>query len=141
MLVKCPKCGSDDTYASALYMGWRCQNPECNNVFQIDEAAVDKPSTERKTKTKASSTKSPKGNEQNLKLQVGDFDGGGNRLAFREKIKDIYYDIWETPGGRKYIVGIPKTDSGGKVIGRFTYYTDAIKCLRTYGYEGEDKQP
>jgi len=135
MLVKCPKCGSDKVYASALYMGWKCENPECGVIFQIDEANVEKSASEKKAKS--TKTKSSEKKETQLVMKVGDKDNAGNTLVFRDQINGVVHDIWESKSKRKYTVGIPKTDQSGKVIGRYNDYDAAFECIRNLGFTGK----
>jgi hypothetical protein len=105
-------------------MGWVCE--DCSKVFDFSECESSK-EKEKTTKSKSAKTKEP-----SLVLKIGEADKTGNILLFRDKINGILYDVWENKSKTRYIVGIPRTDNTGTVLGRFKTKQESDAFLESF---------
>jgi hypothetical protein len=105
-------------------MGWVCE--DCGKIFDFSECESYK-EKEKTTKAKSAKTKEP-----TLILKVGEADKQGNILIFRDKINGVLYDVWANKSGTRYIVGIPRTDNTGTVLGRFKTKPESDAFLESF---------
>jgi len=129
MDIICPKCGSKDTFFSAIHLAWKCVT--CNNIFESSTSsprkgdAISAPSS----KNVATEEEKIKQMQKKLFLKPGEKNKKGETLLIREEIDGLYYDIWKE--GKKFGLCIPKSETTGIDLGKFSSLEEAKIKLQT----------